>query len=363
MTAHAEKICDAPEVWRIPVPFANVITTEMSAYVIRDGEEALVVDTGAPTDEAARYLGAALDELGVDPAKARWFLTHLHFDHAGLVRDFVPPEALVYASHRGLADGTAAYNEKLRSYVCRRFVALGLEPGRAQEICAPLQLNVPLAEYGRRVEAVGEGDVIAVGRHRFEVLELPGHTPGSVALVGVDNGLCFSGDTVLYLMSPGLALRPDEDDALAAYLKSLGRLEALGEQGRITRLLAGHGPEQDRMLARIGELRGRHLGRCEEIQALVGHMEREGHLPTGAEIVRAIPWRIPFDSVDECEPLQQWSIYSLGTVLLDHCVAEGKLEAVAAPEGEGRAFDGMGCGRIMRYRMAPEASGKGGNHV
>ena len=359
MSTYAEKIADQPSVWRVPVPFANVITTEMSAYVIKDGSEVLVVDTGAPTKEAAEFLGAALDELGVDPKKARWFLTHLHFDHAGLVKDFVPKEALIYASRRGLADGTSASNEALRSYVCDRFVKLGLERKHARAICAPLQLNVPLAEYGHQVQAVGEGDEITIGHYRFSVLELPGHTPGSVALAGINTPLCFSGDTVLYLMAPGLALRPDETDAVADYLESLRRLETLLEAGTIERLLIAHGPEKGSPLARIGELRGRHLGRCEEIVALVGQAERTGQLLNGAEIIKAIPWRIPYESVDQCEPLQQWSIYSLGTVLLDHCVAEGLLEEVVSSTLEA----GSELQEARVYKTTAKASRKGGNHV
>lgn len=46
----------------------------------------------------------------------------------------------------------------------------------------------------RRLRKVAHGDRIEVGRIAFEVREVPGHTPDSIALVG--HGLCIAGDTL-----------------------------------------------------------------------------------------------------------------------------------------------------------------------
>ena len=54
-------------------------------YIVKDGDETLVIDTGAPSDEGFAILDAALTELDVDRTRMRFFLTHLHLDHAGLV--------------------------------------------------------------------------------------------------------------------------------------------------------------------------------------------------------------------------------------------------------------------------------------
>lgn len=43
---------------------------------------------------------------------------------------------------------------------------------------------------------VGEGDVIDLGDRAFEVLHLPGHSPGSIALYERATGLLFSGDVL-----------------------------------------------------------------------------------------------------------------------------------------------------------------------
>jgi glyoxylase-like metal-dependent hydrolase (beta-lactamase superfamily II) len=43
---------------------------------------------------------------------------------------------------------------------------------------------------------IWEGDVIDLGGRRFEVILIPGHTPGSIALLDRENAVLISGDSV-----------------------------------------------------------------------------------------------------------------------------------------------------------------------
>ncbi len=45
------------------------------------------------------------------------------------------------------------------------------------------------------LKAVHDGDVIDIGGRRFEVIWIPGHTPGSIALLDPDNRILISGDS------------------------------------------------------------------------------------------------------------------------------------------------------------------------
>ena len=74
-----------PDVLEVRVPFQNISTNDTNCYIVKDGDETLVIDTGAPSDEGFAILDAALTELDVDRTRMRFFLTHLHLDHAGLV--------------------------------------------------------------------------------------------------------------------------------------------------------------------------------------------------------------------------------------------------------------------------------------
>lgn len=59
------------------------------------------------------------------------------------------------------------------------------------------QDRVPACDHG-----VTEGDVIVLGRHRIEVIDIPGHTKGHIAYYLPENGVLFCGDT-LFAMGCG----------------------------------------------------------------------------------------------------------------------------------------------------------------
>jgi glyoxylase-like metal-dependent hydrolase (beta-lactamase superfamily II) len=87
-------------------------------------------------------------------------------------------------------------------------------------------------------ELLDEGDYIDLGNRRFRVLHLPGHSPGSIALLDEVNGDFFSADAIY---DEGLV-----DDIPGAdvetYLKTMQRLAAL-EVGQVH---AGHGETMDK---------------------------------------------------------------------------------------------------------------------
>ena len=251
-----------PDVYEVKVPFQNVSTNATNCFVVLDGGEALVVDTGAPTDEGAAVLDEALDELGVDRSRATFFLTHLHVDHAGLVDRVVPEGAPVLASEVDFnamrALGASGY-ERMR----RRLVAEGMAPSDASGY-ARHSVEMPLFDPARvSMRFVAEGDEVAVGSRRFRVLEVPGHTPGHLALFDPDSRILFGGDHVLFVISPGIALFANGGDGLQAYLDSLQKVRALG----CSHLFVSHGEEWPFFNERIDWLRQHHLERLEERSA------------------------------------------------------------------------------------------------
>ena len=68
-----------------------------------------------------------------------------------------------------------------------------------------------------------EGDIIDLGDRAFEVLHLPGHTPGSIGLWEADSGILFSGDAIYD--GPVLATLPGAN--IDDYIVTLERLMTL----------------------------------------------------------------------------------------------------------------------------------------
>lgn len=112
--------------------------------------------------------------------------THTHFDHIGSHHEFAeravhPAEAALLAKpdrKATLADPFATLE---------MFEAL--PPGGWDEAA----YAVTPAPATRLLE---DGEVVDLGDRHFEVLHLPGHSPGSIALWEAASGILFSGDTL-----------------------------------------------------------------------------------------------------------------------------------------------------------------------
>ena len=80
-----------------------------------------------------------------------------------------------------------------------------------------------------------EGDVIDIGGRAFEVILLPGHTPGSIALLDRENRIILTGDSVA--SSPIFMFGPFRN--LPSLILSLEKLEALS--GEYDQIYPSHG--------------------------------------------------------------------------------------------------------------------------
>jgi glyoxylase-like metal-dependent hydrolase (beta-lactamase superfamily II) len=96
-----------------------------------------------------------------------------------------------------------------------------------------------------------EGDVIDLGDRAFEVLHLPGHSPGSIGLWESATGTLFSGDALYD--GPLLDEVPGAD--IDAYVNTMDRLRRLP----VEVVHAGHDPSFGR--ERLVELTTAYLAR------------------------------------------------------------------------------------------------------
>lgn len=143
-----------------------------SCYLIQHDKEYLIWDTGLPAgllnkpfnDDAmsptlAATLPAQLEKIGVKPADiATVGISHYHFDHVGQAADFPKAKLLM-----GNADLDAVKSDP---------PPFGAAP----------DLLVPWLKNGAPVEAV-VGDKDIYGDGSVTMLSMPGHTPGSYALL------------------------------------------------------------------------------------------------------------------------------------------------------------------------------------
>jgi hydroxyacylglutathione hydrolase len=181
-----------------------------------DGSKrAVVVDPGGDLD---RIL-AAIDEAGV--SVERIWLTHGHLDHAGGATELQD----TLRERAGEPEGVPIEGPDQRD----EFLLQGLEAqGRSYGIALR---NVTVDRW------LHEGDSVAFGAHRFDVLHCPGHTPGHVVFVNHAARFALVGD-VLFQGSIGRTDFPYGDHA--ALIRAIA--EKLLPLGDDFAFLCGHGP-------------------------------------------------------------------------------------------------------------------------
>ncbi len=219
---------------------------------VRGRDRDLVIDTGLGV---ASLTAAAADLFG-GPILA--VATHSHMDHVGGLHEF-EARAIHYAEAEALACAEGNLPLDVSRYDEATLTALA---DMGYDIRAGLLTEIPceafsLAEH--RLVAVAatkllaEGDVVDLGDRAFEVLHLPGHSPGSIGLLDRANQTLFSGDAIYD--GPLLDEIPGSD--VDAYVATMRRLRTLP----VETIHAGHGPSLAR--ARFLELVEGYLRRRE----------------------------------------------------------------------------------------------------
>lgn len=330
-----KQIHNDPDVFLIRVPAPGIAPITTNCFVVKAGADALVIDTGAPTEEGYAVLSLALCELGIDSKRTSFFLTHFHFDHAGLVDRIAGDEARLYVSAVDFG-ATLAPPDVVFAQSMRRLTDEGVSAGDAKRYVKSVLGLIAFDPRRHLMELVADGDVIPVGRYRFRVVGTPGHTPGHLSLYEPVSRILFGGDHVLYGISPCIAAFPDGGDGLQAYLDSLKKVRSL----ECRKLFFSHGRLRDDFAKRIEWLINHHLERLSETVGIVE--EKPGSC--GEEVIKSLRWNVPFASWEDIPTAQQWCILTEGTALLNHLVKIGRIA---------RTLDAAGIFRYERAGLAP----------
>jgi glyoxylase-like metal-dependent hydrolase (beta-lactamase superfamily II) len=147
-------------------------------YVWRDGDSVTVIDTGAP--------GSGAEILAAAPRIDRIVLTHGHVDHCGSAAELQD------------ATGASVFAGAGDSREIRNGVAMPQPVFEDWEIPIHQRVSVGLPEAAPPVpglQVLHDGDALDFGGGA-EILAIPGHTDGSIAIHLPHRGVLFTGDTV-----------------------------------------------------------------------------------------------------------------------------------------------------------------------
>lgn len=251
------------DIYQVEIPLLNNPLKAINSYFIIGEEECLVIDTGFNAPECRKALFDGLDELNIPLGNVKLFVTHLHSDHSGLAAELNKSGVEIYT---GKIDGEMINQMTKDSYwedFQKRAVMMDLIKDGIDFGHHPGYKYCPKAEI--EFHGLEEGDEIKIGKYNFKVIDIPGHTPGHIALYEPDNKLLISGDHILDPITPNIAFWGFEWNILDVYFKSLQKIKSM----EIDLVLPAHRKIIKNHRKRIEELRGHHEERLEEIEAII----------------------------------------------------------------------------------------------
>ena len=155
----------------LKIQIMPVTPLQQNCSLIWDDEtnEGVLTDVGGDVE----HLLAAVDKLGVK-LQAIW-LTHGHVDHAGGVVELTKKQPLpVIGPHKD----DQFWLDKLPQ--------------------STAQYGLPISTAFKPDRYLNEGEQLQVGAYTFDVLHIPGHTPGHVVFYCADVDLLVAGDVLFH---------------------------------------------------------------------------------------------------------------------------------------------------------------------
>lgn len=167
------------------VPGVYLLRFEIGQVYLWEWSDGLtVVDTGI--DGSAEAILHAIDAIGRRPGEVQEIvLTHFHQDHRGGAAELARRTGAPVIAHR--ADAPVIHGASPET------------PPNLTEFERPIaeavMPKVPPAQPVKVDREVEDGDTTAVGG---VIVGVPGHTPGSIALLVPDRRVLFTGDTIAF---------------------------------------------------------------------------------------------------------------------------------------------------------------------
>ncbi|MBU5426076.1 MBL fold metallo-hydrolase [Tissierella pigra] len=286
----------------------------LNSYVIKGKNKSLIIDTGFNRKECIDGLFQGLKELDINIEDTELFITHLHADHSGMASIFKDRGIKIYA---GEIDGrlinemtSMSYWERFEEFKVlfdleRDRVTFSEHPGYKYCLKEPVEFTY-----------ISEGKGIQVGNYFFEVIDIPGHTPGHIGLYERNHKLFFCGDHILDRITPNIGFWGFEENILAVYFNSLAKIYSYD----IDYLFPSHRNIIRDHTRRITELLAHHKERLGEILYIL-----ESGESTVRDVTARMEWKIRANSFEDFPIPQKWFAAGEAMAHLEYLYCTGKL--------------------------------------
>lgn len=233
-------------------PFVHPLI-RCNIWHLRGRDADLLIDTGLGIASLKDEIADLLDKPLVAVA------THIHYDHVGGLHEFTerlmhPIEAPRMARYREFAHlDRAALPADFLTWMADAGQPIDTEfliSALPEAGYDPMRYRIQGTDVTR---TIADADIVDIGDRHFEVLHLPGHSPGSIGLWEAATGVLFSGDAIY----DGALLDNLPDSDPHDYVRTMQRLMELP----VTVVHGGHEPSFGR--ERLREIARAYIASCD----------------------------------------------------------------------------------------------------
>lgn len=195
---------------------------EASMYLVMGSTKACLIDTAFGLTDLKAFT-RQFTELPVTVVN-----THGHIDHVLGNHWFCGKgEEEVYLNLK---------DKDLYDEVVSEYIGMINDPGVQEQYGEFMQGFDPATVSFPKTKDIKEGDLIDLGGRTLEIVEIPGHTPGSILLLDKADKICYAGDSMIENLWLFLeeSLKPEE------YLASLKHARDILAAAGIERIYNGH---------------------------------------------------------------------------------------------------------------------------
>ncbi|RPH88315.1 MAG: MBL fold metallo-hydrolase [Deltaproteobacteria bacterium] len=299
--------------YRIVVPLPNSPLKDLNSYVIKGEDRNLIIDTGFNRSVCYEAMQQGVAQLGLDLNKTDFMLTHMHADHTGLVSRLASETSRIFFSR---IDSRVFDDDKSWQPLVD-FAEINGFP--SDELQKALDSH-PGFKYSPkkkpRFTLIDDGDVIECGGYRLQCIATPGHTQGHICLYEKDKKIFFSGDHVLFDITPHIESWAYTTNSLADYVASLDKVYNLP----VDLVLPGHRNFFKDLKSRIDALKAHHHERADEVMNVLGSVSLNAY-----EIAAGMTWDIDCETWADFPIAQKWFATGEAIAHLRYLEGEGRI--------------------------------------
>lgn len=308
------------DIYVIKVPLPRTPLKNLNSYFIKGKHRNLLIDTGFNLDECFFALKNGLDELQADMNYTDIFITHCHADHCGLCNRIASENTKIFISEpdKNYLDFVASDSYLPRMHERRTMWGFSRAELNINIKGSPLKVSSsPKKEINYTV--VDDGFKLNLGDYCFEAIATPGHTPGHMCLYDRQNKILFSGDHIIFDITPNISTWDGVEDSLGLYIDSLKKIKQL----KVDTTLSAHRSAMGNCDKRIDELIKHHMNRISETYQLVSDFPES----TAYEIASKMKWSIRVKDWKHFPGYQKLFAVGEAASHLEHLVLEGQLKS------------------------------------